>query len=479
MATRSPFLQLILPLNGEYQDTWDEPSNENWTRIDTWAAGIDQEIVDARFGQASLKEFLEVSHETDGTLKPTSEVLKSRSSLLYGDEDVAGDFDLSRRLNLGDREVLMAREGQPSLRDSIAFRSYVPDQILSGAKNIANQPTWMGFTGPNVQIDGSVTRLYISIGGKVTRTRTLEQVNLTGAVAGVKYIYAQFEADGVIRVDGDSSTPPPVSPSGLTGNDGTKDRKFTDSAVDFTTFDVEATDILEILGTGNNAGEYMIETIAPLGDVNSLIINGVFPGGGLANLDYVIKDLFACTFGFDNTYVPAAGKTYIGEADFDGASVTAVRPMNFRDVYVGPWRAVDVSGGSPTFEETFNHWLMSTELEVEVQVSQANDGTQPIEVLSYGTILNTQAVSINNTLAYVQGTFNPGTSNATHAADSFSGTVTGSLTGSVINDRAIQMKFTKTQAIVKNPTSAKFYRDYTNVQRQIGYIRVIVRKKGY
>jgi len=479
MATKTAFLLLVKPLYAEFQDTWDQPINENWDRIDAFAADTGTELVDSRFGKTSLKEFLEVAHETDGTLKPTAEVLEARSSLVYGDEDAgSNDLLLPDRLDLGDREVLLAREGQPSLRDGLALREDAPSKVIDGAKDGNENPTWMGFTGPIVQIDGSASQLQLMISGKVTRTRVLEQVNLTGELSSTYYIYAQFATDGVIRVDGDSGTPPPASPQGVTGSDGTKIRKFTDATTDFSAADVEVEDILEILGTNNNAKEYLIKEIAPGGDPNSLIISGVFPGGALASLDYVVRDQFSPTFGFDAAKAPAAGKLYIGEADFDGASVTAVRPLNFKTVYKSEWRAVDVSGGSPTFEEIFNHYLFDDALEVLVQASQANDGSQPVENLSLATLDNTLAVNISDGHVYNQGSFNPGTGDSTYTDGTLTGSVTGNLTGSIVPDRSVQVKMTATKLWVKNHVSAKFYRDYANAQKQTGFLRVVVRKRG-
>lgn len=480
MASRSAFLQLVVPLNGEFEDTWDSPVNENWGRIDTWASGVAQEISQARFNKASLRDFLEVAHNADGTLKPTAEVNESRSSVSYGDEDEdANDLSLAGRLDLGDREVLLARGGQPSLREGLAFRSHLKNQIIDGAKDSNGYPTWMGFTGTIVRIDGSVTPLWLMADGHMMRTRVQEEVNLSGESAGTKYIYAQYQPDGVVRVDGDSSTAPPAAPSGITGNDGTKDRQFTDNTVNFTAQDVQVGDILEILGSNLNSKEYRIKEIAPGGNVNALIVYGFFPGGTIASLDYVVKDMLSPTYGFDTVMTPAPGKVYIGEATFDGTSVTSVRALNFKDVYVSEWRAIDVSGGSPTFEEIFNHNLMSTELEFVVQVSQANDGSQPIELMSLATLQSTLGVTINNTLSFNAGSFNPGTTDATYSPlPALTGGVSGSLSGAVVNDSSVMAKFSRTQLFVKNAISGRFYRDYDNTQRQTGFIRVIVRKRG-
>src|ERR1035437_581205 len=120
MATNTTFLKLILPLNGEYHDTWDEACNSNFEALDEWASSVDEELVNARFGQLTLAAFLSIGIASDGPLKPTTEIINSRSSLLYGDEvDDTHNYDLPKRLNLGDTEVFRAREGLPSLRSSI------------------------------------------------------------------------------------------------------------------------------------------------------------------------------------------------------------------------------------------------------------------------------------------------------------------------------------------------------------------------
>lgn len=479
MASRSAFLQLIIPLNSEFEDTWDEPLNENWNRIDTFAAGVDAEITDARFGKASLKAFLEIAHETDGTLKPTTETIQARNSLLYGDEDSgAQDLLLGQRLNLGDREVLSAKEGQPSLLDNFAFRNQIQSQIMDGAKDANGFATWMGFTGPNVQVDGSTTPLYVMIDGKMTRTRILKQVDLTGEAAGTKSIVANFQANGVIVVDGDSGVAPPASPTGITGSDGTKIRQFTDPAVDFSAADVVVGDILEILGSNANAGEYLIKEIAPGGDVNSLIIVGVFNGGGLASLDYVIKDQVAVTLSFEAVFVPGAGKLKIGEAVFDGASVTSVAALHFKDTFISEWRAIDVAGAG-FFTEVFNHNLFNLDLDLIVQVSQVNDGSGEVEFMVTNDIFDQQIITVDNgTLTFNQGAFDPVSGDATHAADSLTGVVGVNLAGALFMNKSIKASFNTKTLTLKNPEENIFYTDIDANVRQEGFIRIILKKRG-
>jgi len=481
MATQTNFLKSTLPLNNEYQDTWDSPNNANFEAIDTWAKAVNDEIEAARFNKASLEEFLAVGHDDDGNLKPTSEVIAARNSFLYGDEtDEATpvDFNLSSRLLQGDKEVHRAREGLPSLRDSLALKSYLQSAILGGTKDSNGFPTWLGRTGANAQIDGSATELKILIDGKLCRIRTLESISLSGQSAGTYQLYAQYEEDGVIVVDGDAtSSPPAVAQGQISNDDDDKQTIFSDATVDFTAENVKVGDILDIINDPQgNTGSYQIKEIAPGGEVNQIKILGIFPGNAAASINYVIRNPWMVTLGFDATKTPEEGKLYLGEADFDGASVVAVRALHFKDVYVGDWRAIDIST-VPTFEQIWDHNLFSEALEVKIQVCSANDGSQPIEEVSVGTISNTQGVNLTNGISHSPDVFNPGTTDASFVQGAFSSTLSAALTGDVTPDSAIKMKYSTTRVWVKNAVSGVFYKDYSGAAKTSGYIRVIVTKR--
>lgn len=459
MANTTTFLNLLLPQNGEYVDSWDQPTNENFTKIDAWATGVDKEISDARFNEISLKNFLSLSHNDDGTLKPTEEMVKSRSSYAYGDENLDGsDFDLAQRLFQGDKEVVAAREGYSDLRSSNAFRSFSAGMVMDGLKDSNGYPAWMGFTGANIQIDGSTTNVVFMIGGLLARSRKLEQLTVSGVV-GVKKLYAMYNSSGVVIVDGDATTAPPAASTGTIGSDGLKVRVFEDLTVNFTTSGVKPGDVLEVLGTGLNAGLYRIKTVAPSSNNNRLIIEGVFPNGSQAGLNYTITDSFAVTFGFDDVQTPVTGKLYIGEADFDGAAVSAIRPMHFQDMFIGEWRAVDLTG-SAAFIETWSHKLFDDALEVEVQVSQASDGSTPVESLALTGI--TDSLAIANTLQLSSG------------AQSLTGSV--ALTGAHIVNHSAKAKWTKTSITVSNVSPNLLYKDFDGVDQQAGFVRVVVKK---
>jgi hypothetical protein len=471
MSTTTSLLSLELPGNGEYVDTWDAPINDNFLKIDAWAEGIQAEIQNARFGQTTLANFLAISINSNGSLKPTPEVLKSRSSFTYGDETPSAvDFDLASRLYQGDREVFDAREGYSDLRTLNSVRSFKANMVLDGAKDVNGYPSWMGFTGINVQIDGSIDNLILSIGGYLGRVRKLEQITISGGL-GTKYLYAQYNPTGLVRIDGDSSVAPPASANGTIGSDGFKVRIFEDSSIDFTTQDIKVGDVLEILGTGANAGFYQVAVIAPGGNVNRIQIKGVFPAGAQASLNYNIYDPMAVSLGFDSVKTPSPNKIYIGEADWDGTAVTAARALHFEDYFIGEWRSVDLIG-SPTFTEIWNHKLFDDAVDVQVQVSQANDGTAPVESLSLAGLNNTLAISstlaIANTLALSAG------DQTLSGSVALSGSV--SLNGSALMARSARARWTNSQVTVSNVTNNLFYKDFGGVDRQQGFVRVIVKK---
>lgn len=492
MASKSDFLQLILPLNNEYQNVWDEALNYNFTRIDEAVQDLSEEVTAARGSQSSLAVFLSNGHNQDGTLKVTPEVQAARTSYAYGSTDGSTDFDLKKRLDMGDKEVFEAREGLPSLRAALAGQR--PSQILSGAKDANGNPTWMGSTGNQVNVNGATTPIRMLIDGYTSQIRTNKSVTISGS-SGTKYIYASLQSSGLIVHDGDSSSAPPVSPNGVTTSDGSKVTLLHDATVDFTSRDVKAGDILRILGSSANAGDYVISSVAPNGDVNKLKIQGVFPGGSIAALNYTVIDPLAVTLGFDDAKVEAEGKLYIGEAQWDGSSVVSGSALAraFKNEYVSEWRSVDVSS-TPTFEEVFSHQIGSDLLDVVIQVSQSNDGSTPVEELSLASVASTLALSFTNTLAldpgsFSAGSFNPGTPGSGGVAPSYSplpsltppalnGTVAASLSGEVFMARSALAKYDRNKLYIKNARAGLFYRDYSGSDKTTGYVRVLVRKRN-
>lgn len=512
MATKTPFLELLLPELGEYRDTWHAPLNDNLITVDAAIQSVTEEVINARQGKTSLLAYLQVSINNDGTLKAAPEVVKARNSFVYGQRDPVSNalFTLKDRLNQVDKEVWAGREGQTSLLEALASReTQITSMILTGTKNVNGYPTWLSYSAANVIVNGVGTPIWMMIDGKQCRVRTQKNITLTGS-AGMKYIYAQYSATGAQVVDGDSASPPPAAANGTTSIDiNSEATLFTDVTRDFTSEDVQPGDLLTLL-TGSDAGEYLIKEVAPGGVLTQLKIVGIFPVGGLSSIDYTIADRLGVTLGFDTALSPATGKLYIGDAYFDGVAVAtipsdtaSVRALHFKDTFVGEWRAVDV-GVTPTFEEVYQQGLRSDVLDVCVQVSQADDGTQPVEELSVGQLVNTFGYTPSNgTLTVGVGTLAVGIgtlavsavglsagaqtitsqpaltgSPALTGAPTLSGTVGGTLSGSVQMSRAVAVNWDLNKVRVKNVHSNTFYKDYSGTIRTAGFIRVVVRKRG-
>ena len=484
MATYTNFLGLILPGFDEYTNSWWEPLNDNFTSIDTSISGISAEIIAARQSKTSLLAFLQVGHNSDGTLQAAPEVIRARVSPIYGFLDSGlSPLPLKSRLDSLDYELYLARRGQTSLVGGLAFASPgLKDMVLSGTADGSGAPAWLGFTGANARIDGTASVLYLLINGYTCRVRTQRTIVVSGA-SGTHYLKATYAPGGVVTLDG----------TGLANGQTSLDTDgfmtlFTDSASNFATSDVQPGDILT-LTTSADAGQYVIAEVAPGGIVTQLKIIGSFPTGGLSSIGYTCTDPLGVTLSQATSPTTTSGTSVIGEADFDGSAVTAVRARQFKDVYNSPWRFFDLTS-TANHEEIFSHLLGDDILDVQIHVSQANDGSAPVEMLSIADVIQDTAlsivdgktVSIANTL-----TFNAGSSGATltGGAVALSAAVTGSLGGTISGTagavsmaRSVACKWDRNRVYVRNVTPSLLYKDYSGAQQQTGYVRVVVRKRG-
>jgi hypothetical protein len=486
MATQSDFLKLTKPQRGEFTDQWDIPMNDNSDKIDEFSKDVSDELVAARGSQPTLGERLDQSLDSDGNVTKYPEVEAARISPTNGSFET-----LKPRLDTTDWEVWKAREFSTDLRASIsAHNAIAPKLILNGGKNGNGEPTWAGFTNDRVDISATPTPIDLMISGYRSRIRTDTDVTLSGG-ANTYYIIAQTNLDGVVVVDGDSGDGDPVDPEGVTSSDGSgKFTLFIDGTRDFSALDVQAGDILEVIDS-QDAGNYIIEEVAPDGNNDQLKIKGVFPVGGFASINYNVRNPWAVDLSFSSTLPTEDDKMVICEAVFDGSVVTEVTPRMFLDYYVGDWRAVDVVG-SPSFTESWVHALGTDQVSVSIQVSQANDGSAPVEELTLAELLNTLTVDVNNgtldvnnTISDSDGTYNAGTGDGS-VSDwgritgdvTLTGSVAGSLLGSISPLNAVKMQSTRNRIDVKNLVSGLFYKDFGGVTRDTGFIRVIVRKRG-
>lgn len=486
MASQTSFLRLTKPERGEFTDRWDIPMNDNSDIVDDYAKQVDDELSDARGSQATLGDRLDQSLDAEGNVVNYPEVEDARVSPTNGTFS-----ELKERLDVTDWEIWDAREFSEDLRSALADREVlVESMIIDGGKNANGEPTWAGFTNDRVDISATPDPVDLMIDGYRSRIRSDTSVTLSGG-AGTYYIIAKLAKDGVVIVDGDSTDGDPVDPEGTTSADTNGDfTVFSDSTRDFVGLGVQVGDKLQLLDS-QDEGEYVIDEIAYDGNNDQVRIKGVFPVGGIASINYNILDPWGVELSSDTSDTSASDELTICEAEFDGSAVTDVTARHFKDTYVGDWRTIDVDA-TPQFTESWIHALGSDKVSVTVQVSQANDGSEPVEELTLAQLTNSLTLdvnngdlAVNNTIEDNDGIFNAGSSGATvvdwgriFGDVVLEGDVAGSLTGDVSPANSVIMRYTRNRIDVKNTISGAFYRDWDGTTQTTGFLRVIVRRRG-
>lgn len=475
MPSKTSYLNLILPANNEYSDTWDVPLNKNFSILDEEAEIIAGEIQAARFTKTSLAEFLAVGHLTSGELRPSPEVDDARNSPVYGDDDGSStDHELKTRLDLGDREVWDSRETEASLLSSLARRARdfdYPDTVYKGPKTAEGQPNFLTASGSEFQLNGDPEAIEFNVDGYYLRVNTNESVNVSGG-DGIRYLYAKKPSTPEIIIDSSTGNNGTTAANALNNN---KVQIFKDLTKDFVALGIKPGYILQVFNT-DNEGEYIVEEVGFDGNNDEMKIIGIFKNA-IGSINYNLVDPLKPELGVDTAYSEEEGKCYIGEANYlSGALIGSTTvSYNFKGKYESTFEAINVSS-TPYFEKIFNHNLGKIPRKIFLYGSLASDESLPIEPLSTEITGNDFAVNLTNTLAYTQGVFDPGTSDATYTDGSLGGSVSSSLTGSLYNLKSVIVKATKTQIFVKNPTANHFYRDYDGTDQDSGFLKVICEK---
>jgi hypothetical protein len=397
MATVTPNLNLTLPANGEYFNTWNQPNNGNFTIIDTVVGALQDEIVTARGSTASLNDRISSAIDDSGNLLPSAEILAARASNVYGEPGLLED-----RLNAGDLEVFTAREGEPALVNSLAWGA---DQnknncVLSGPTN------YMTYTGAAVTINGSVgAPVTANINGFQQVVRNSKSTTISGG-AGTYYLSLAITDGGEQYVPG--IVAPGTTANGVIGTYATNglNAMFSDSSFDFVngTYPVQPGDILTITApNGNpNVGSYIVLATSVQDPtnltVNSIAIIGQFPSTG-SGFTYTINNPISPQLAFTptahaKTFTRVANKIYIGRCVFDGTNVTGLTTYASLGAYAG---FTSVSSGN--YSLTIPHNLGYFPSRVQLFASQASDFSQPLDLIT--TDASTDASLLRSAIAQV------------------------------------------------------------------------------
>lgn len=479
MAGKTNFLDLVLPANNEFNNTWEIPMNDNFVKVDLAIEDISNEIQSARFAKTTLAEFLAVAHFSDGTLRPSDEQADGRNSPVYGDDAGGEDFELKDRLDLGEYETFYARENEADLLTNLSRRladnDYL-DKVLQGAADNDGAPNFLSSSGAEFLLNGDPTEILFNVGGYLMKLRDDISVDVTGA-DGTKYLYAQRPTSTFIVYDR-STQEAAATTSNALNND--KVQVIVDSGQDFSAQKVRAGMILRVLNT-QVAGDYVIDTVGFDGNADQLLIIGKF-STAIASINYQILDPLRPEFVVEDTYAPGYGKCYIGEGDFAGGSLTSDRTYAFKGKYESPYEAIDVTS-TPTQTTTLNHNLGKLPSKITVYACQNNDGTGDHELLTTADVDNDLSVTTNNTLVYTpevltQGVFDPGTSDASFieselADGSLDGDVTSTIDGTVYVNNGVRVKFDRNTITIRNSRDNLFYKDFDGTEQQVGYLKVV------
>lgn len=502
MATKTPILGLVLPAFEEFQDTWWQPINGNFSVIDSSLGGTQEEIQAARGSAANLNDRLSVNMNPDGSWIASPEMVDARDSSIYGDVNPLGNENsLDDRIEYVDREVFTARQELPALRDTLANYSN------TGVGNcIVSAPTgYLSFTGAQVKVDGSITNVVANINGYRQVVRNLKSTTISGA-AGTYFITLNRNASGETYLDrtGTGQNTGSISVYSVTS----KLQQFVDITQNFITLGVKPGDLLNITSVSSpNTNTYVVSSVI---DPTTLIIIGLF-FTAQTSLNYNMVNPIAPSVGFTATapskrFQVASGLIYIGRAVFDGTNITSV----FSYQVVGKFEqffSITLTGGN--FEQTISHQLGYVPTHLEVYGSQTNDYSStldPLSVTGSGATSSSTLVPVGQQLAtFVSGTtwqlaaspmsasstsidvdgvpaignwtlsanqiiFNttPPISTAKVTASYYTSTTTtaANLTRSVLVD------VTDTTIRVKNSANGIFYQDYSGVSHTTGYLLV-------
>lgn len=435
MATTTPNLKLILPANNEYFNTWDQPTNGNFTIIDTAVGAVTSEVIAARGSAASLNARLSAAMDPGGNLNATPEVATARVSTVYGGFDPITNvaLDLDGRLEQGDREEFYARQGLSMLVDGEAWGV---DQNKNNAILVA--PTnYLTASGGVVTLNGGVSTVVANINGYRQVVRVNKTVTVTGS-AGT-YFLSLSKVTG-----GDTYLSVPSAATGQTAiyNGNTLVAKFTDNSQNFVTLGVQPGDILNVTGpSGNpNIGSFIVLATNTQDSANlttsDLAVYGQF-SSAVTGLNYTLSNPFGATLGFTGTahaksFARVANKIFIGRCVFDGSNVTGITEYQPLGVYAG-FTSIALTGGA--FSVTIPHNIGYFPSKVHIYASQASDFSQPLELLS--------------------------------VADISGG---GSLQRSVI------AQMTDLTISIKNTTSGLFYKDFNGTSQTTGFLYVVVER---
>lgn len=403
MATKTSILGLIKPAFNEFKNSWWGPLNNNFDLIDESVGATQLEVENARGSASTLADRLAISVNLDGSLAPIPENVRAYESSVYGSAAISNPPStvdtLRARLEAGDREVFVARQGLTALVDTLSFvgNDDVPNSIQSAPSG------YITTTGATVYVNGSVTPVVCNINGRRAVVRTQKSITMTGSSpAATYYLKLSLQTNGDPLVSDTTNASDGVSTYGV----DSKLRMFTDTTKDFssTGYEVKPGDYLEITSAGSlNKDKYIVSDTWDTNPYDSMsnptglkkwqvAVLGQFSTAQTL-LAYAISNPLAPALSFtatppppryDSTLYPAlfsGGYIYIGQFAWDGSSIA-----NGEKIYALKGRYEEWQSFTADATALFSPNLGFIPRKLEVFASTAADYSVAVEPLSIAEV---------------------------------------------------------------------------------------------
>lgn len=404
MATKTNFLDLVLPELNEFVNSWNGPVNQNMESIDDFCSDLYESLAGSsststwaslRGSLGSLADRLDVSINADGTLdlSGSPDLLAIGTSAYEGQFDSPTDRvdDTDRRIYSANQPVAGSRfapiplagpsQGMAGLDDGIALRSsdrWVSGLVAGGATPFLSTPGGAG----KVQLNASLSPAVFNVDGYAFRIREdivfdfnlLSPTNLYYVWLYVERVEANYNTASFRYGPTPAAKDLRILQSGTTGSTSGSTFQATGSLFNTATLGkVKPGDVLVIDGTNDAAGEYVIDALDGTFPDTKLTIKGTFKAD-LSGLTWHVQDNWHPNIGAvvtdasSYTQPPTVdGRVYIGRVRYRTALVPdEVVTFAKAGVYDSGW----ILDPAWLTSKSFAHNLGATPSSVEVWVRQ-------------------------------------------------------------------------------------------------------------
>ncbi len=470
MASKTSYLELTLPENGEYVDGWDKPINANFETLDDHLQGLREDLVGASgdtstLGTPDLDTRLNAAMDATGKLNLDSSEsftdlqdskVYPRSGASSASKRVADRFENVENEVVGIRSgVHEDRYGgsNPSAESGVAklgamyrnpsdaiqgpIRGASPCCVVDGPFEVPTPHTPLHLrllAAKEITVNGGGTPIVYNIDGFLFTVGGEFVVDVSasgsGPLAAGKYHmwvsrmesdygsggtaelkkYAGQNLGGSFKLEtriipthashrADSPAwSGPGSSYSLDPTDGSVtsgSKKLTSATAEFSSYGVQAGDVLVVTSPASVAGEYVVESTLSNTELNVTV---EFQDA-VSGITFHVERRTMPTFGYDG---PASsptfsqGRVHIGNFDVDGSgNITSLKSYAFNGIYDTGW--VDLA--SYSFGMNQDHYLGIQPSSVDVMLRESSSPSSRV-IYSPTTQVDVEHVSSSSGGSY-------------------------------------------------------------------------------